>query len=141
MKQNTCCKALLVLVLSLVMMLGLAVVSAAAVDANGDHVCDSTPCLVCDIAAKINALPDAANITVDNAAAVTEQIHAIDRVKMDLTDEQYDELLTVVATRPNGSGYGLDEPVRYMEAVEKVVSLNAGGSLYAQKSYAVGSTQ
>lgn len=141
MKQNTCCKALLVLVLSLVMMLSLAVVSAAAVDANGDHVCDSTPCLVCDVAAKINALPDAANITVDNAAAVTEQIHAIDRVKMDLTDEQYDELLTVVATRPNGSGYGLDEPVRYMEAVEKVVSLNAGGSLYITKSYSVGSTQ
>lgn len=141
MKQNTCCKALLVLVLSLVMMLSLAVVSAAAVDANGDHVCDSTPCLVCDVAGKINALPAAGEITVDNAAAVTEQIHAIDRVKVDLTDEQYDELLTVVATRPNGSGYGLDEPVRYMEAVEKVVSLNAGGSLYITKSYSVGSTQ
>ena len=132
-------KGLLALTLSLVMMLSMVTVGWGSVNAQGIHVCDTADCLVCDVADKINALPAKNDITVNNAAAVTEQIHAIDRVKVDLTDDQYDELLTVVATRQNSSGYGLDEPVRYMEAVEKVTSLNAGGSLYVQKKYSVGS--
>lgn len=124
--------------LSLVMCLSLLPMSVFAATGEDDgHICDvpGSYCLVCDVAKKINALPTASEITVDNAAAVTEQIHTIDRIKGNLTDREYNELLTLIEHGDDGSGYGLDVPTRYMQAVTKIRSLTGGGSLYITKAF------
>ncbi len=109
----------------------------SAFAANDVHTCDSangTYCIVCDVAEKINALPAADEITVNNAAKVTDEIHAIDRIKGALTDEQYEELLTLVECGNDGSGYGTDVPARYMEALEKVREFG-GNTLAISKKF------
>ena len=68
------------------------------------HVCTQTPCPVCQVADLINGLPEKSQITIQNAASIIDQIHAIDRLKVELTDEQYDELLTKVAQGVSLSG-------------------------------------
>lgn len=129
-------KRLLALVLTLAMVFGLMSTAVLADDgADATHICGGSDCLVCNVADKINALPASDSITLDNAAAVTDQIHAIDRIKVDLTDSQYEELLTLVDQGDNGSGGGLGVPVRYMEAVEAIRNLTGGGSLYIGKSF------
>ena len=93
-------------------------------------------CIVCKVAAMINALPAKDDITIDNAAAVTDQIHAIDRVKVEIeTNEEYEALLKLVNTTNNGSIAGYDVPQRYVDAVDKVSKLTGGGSLYIQKKF------
>ena len=93
-------------------------------------------CIVCKVAAMINALPAKDDITIDNAAAVTDRIHAIDRVKVEIeTDEEYEALLKLVNTTDNGSIAGYDVPRRYVDAVDKVSQLTGGGSLYIQKKF------
>jgi len=98
------------------------------------HVCTQTPCLVCQVADLINGLPEANEITLENAASVIDRIHAIDRLKVALTDEQYDELLTKVVQGNDGSGYGTGVPLRYSAAVNQVLSLT-GCDLYIQKDF------
>ena len=101
--------------------------SAPAADSN---------CIVCKVAAMINALPAKDDITIDNAAAVTDRIHAIDRVKVEIeTDEEYEALLKLVNTTDNGSVAGYDVPQRYVDAVDKVSQLTGGGSLYITKKF------
>lgn len=82
-----------------------------------EQVCAGTEyCLACDVATKINALPSPDEITIENAAEVTQQIHNIDRIKFNLeTDEEIDEFysrLTEVGE------YGM--PTRYQNAIEKL---------------------
>ena len=108
-------------------------------DATGGHPCDvPEDCLVCTVANMINDLPVAEDININNAASVVQQIHAIDRVKFDLTDDEYTEMMELVETGENGSGGGLDVPTRYTDAVQAVMDLEAGGSLAVVKKYAVG---
>ncbi len=109
----------------------------AAVDADGNHLCAvaESDCIVCDVAHKINSLPEAENITIENAAMVTNAVHEIDRIKGKLTDEEYDELLTLVEQETDESGQGLNVPARYMQAVDVLKRLNAGGSLYVSKKF------
>lgn len=99
------------------------------------HVCTQTPCPVCQVADLINGLPEKSQITIQNAASIIDQIHAIDRLKVELTDEQYDELLTKVAQGNDGSGYGTAVPIRYVEAVDALTSLTGGATLYPVKRF------
>ena len=92
-------------------------------------------CIVCKVAAMINALPAKDEITIDNAAKVIDDIHAIDRIKYDLSDEEYEEMLTLVEEAKDVSGGGLGVPKRYVEAVERINSLTNGGWLLAQKKF------
>lgn len=79
------------------------------------HVCtENEYCLVCDVANQINALPTPEEITIENAAAVTQQIHNIDRIKWEMTDEEFEEFRTLVKVE----NYG--DIVRYNNAVEKL---------------------
>lgn len=131
-------RRILSFVLSALMLTGfLQPTALAAMDGSGHHVCDdpSAYCLVCDVAEKINALPEDADITLSNVAAVTDQIHAIDRIKFDLNDDQYLELLTLVDQGDDGSGGGLGIPVRYIEAVEAVKALGGGGFVLIGKRF------
>lgn len=121
-------KKILSILLSIAMVCSLLPISAlAATDANGVHICENADdCLVCDVAEKINALPD---VTAENAASAMEQLYAIDRIKFDLTDEEYDELLTLV----DAEDYA---PTRYFAAVEGVKQvMDDGASFYIQKSF------
>ena len=94
-------------------------------------------CLVCDVAAKINALPAADDISVDNAAAVIDQIHAIERLTPDIyaddEGENYFELLDLVENGNDGSGYGQDVPLRYINAVTKIRELGGNTLLVSKK--------
>lgn len=92
-------------------------------------------CIVCKVAAMINALPAKNEITIDNAAKVIDDIHAIDRIKYDLSDEEYEEMLTLVEEAKDVSGGGLGVPKRYVEAVERINSLTNGGWLLAKKKF------
>ncbi len=100
-------------------------------------------CLVCDIADKINALPNPENITVENVAAVIDQVHAIDRIKVNLDIiedadgneiDQYEALLTLIETVPPASGIGYPVPAKYADTVAKIREFG-GNSLYVQKSF------
>lgn len=127
--------------MAIVMIIGI----IPAVSAENTHVC-GTPedeyCLVCDIADKINALPIADDITINNAAVVTDQIHAIDRLKVSLDYDDdtvsicddYYELLKLVESGNDGSGFGTNVPVRYKNAVEKVSEFG-GSSLFITKEF------
>ncbi len=127
-------------VLVAVLLLPATVFSAFAVTPK--HSCsDPAVCTVCTVADMINALPDAAQITVDNAAAVTEQIHAIDRVKVELDEDEYDELLTLVDNERPASGFGANVPTRYVKAVETIRNLTGGGSLFVAKVFSTGDTE
>ena len=98
------------------------------------HCATPDDCLVCEVAGMINALPEANEIAESNATAVIEQIHAIDRIKGGLSDEQYDELLQWVETGENGSGQGLDVPKRYVDAVAAIQNFG-GNSLAVDKKF------
>ena len=115
-------------VLSAAFLTGGGVISASASQTN-DHALCQEYCLVCDVAEKVNALPDASEITLENALAVTQQIHNIDRIKFDMTDEEYDEFALLVQKE----GYG--HVVKYENAVDAIRKLNAGNSLYVQKKF------
>ena len=97
--------------------------------------CTQNGCPVCEVAGKINALPEADAITADNAAAVIEQIHAIDRIKTALTDDAYEALLQQVETQADTSGGGLAVPKRYTEALERATNLTGAGSLVVLKKF------
>lgn len=88
------------------------------------HVDHTSPyCLACDVEAKIQALPDTENITLQNAAQVLDQIHAIDRIKFDLTDQAYEAVIK-------------DDVQRYHEAVAKIETLT-GVRLTIDKSFSI----
>lgn len=127
-------KKILLFLLTFLTVLYLIPSALAADEAHNCNMSEEDYCIVCDVAQKINALPAADDITVNNAAVVTDKIHAIDRIKGELTDEQYEELLTLVDCGNDGSGYGTDVPVRYMEALEKIRELG-GNSLYVAKKF------
>jgi len=135
-------KNLLSILMIFALVITLTPVTYLQADAANTHSCgNADSCKVCNIAEMINDLPSATSINVNNAAKVVEQIHSIDRVKSDLTDDEYDELLTLVDSKNDGSGYGVNVPTLYVEAVKKVNELNAGGSLYVTKSYSVGNNE
>ncbi len=116
------------------------VTSSTALAATTDHsLCenDSEYCLVCDVAEKVNAIPNAEDITIDNAAKVMQQINDIDRIKFDLSDDEYDELLELVDTQPNASGNGLHDIAKYVNAVNKIKELT-GVKLAISKSLNLG---
>ncbi len=123
-------KKLLTLVMIAAMVLGMMTAAAAA---DGDAIEHQLHdgCGVCQLADMINMLPEKEDITLDNATAVINQIHAIDRSKYDLLNgvygdeaEAYDLLLTLVDSQPNSTGFdGTNEPRKYVEAVEKIRSL------------------
>ena len=125
-------KRMLSMLLAIVMVVGMLPVEALAMDAA--HTCGGD-CLVCRVADSINALPAADEITAENAAAVIDAIHAIDRIKVELTDDEYDELLTLVDQGENEAGGGLGVPVRYMEAVEAIRAFG-GNTLAITKKFA-----
>lgn len=89
----------------------------------------SSGCLPCRVKAMLLALPEADAITIENAAAVTEQLHAIDRIKFDLDDNDPYDMSDV---HPHTT--------RYFAAVEKIRQLT-GANLLITKSFALpGST-
>ena len=96
---------------------------------------DCGDCLVCEVAVMINDLPVAEDITEENAAAVIDQIHAIDRIKFDLTDEEYEELLLLVDQGEDDSGGGLGVPVRYMDTMAAILALEDGAEFYISKEF------
>lgn len=108
-------KKILSVLLSIAMVCSMLPISAlAATDANGVHICENAgDCLVCEVADKINALPD---VTAESAAAAMEQLYAIDRIKFDLTDDEYDELLTLVDVE----NYA---PARYFDTIDALLAL------------------
>ena len=77
-------------------------------------------------------MPEARDISAENAAEVTDTLHAIDCVKFELTDEEYDELLSLVTTAENNNG-GLPVPKAYMEALNAIVNLDDGCSFHISK--------
>ncbi len=115
-------KKVLAIVLSAVMMLSLMPMAFAS-DAHNCN--DAKDCLVCYLAELINSLPEAKEISVDNAAEVTDTLHAIDCVKFDLSDAEYDDLMTLVVNKESDIG-GLPAPKAYMEALNAVVNLQEG---------------
>lgn len=122
-------KKFMVIILSVLMAFSV-IPMAFAQDA---HNCvDADNCLVCCIAELINSLPEAKDISAENAAQVTETIHAVDCVKFELTDEEYDELLSLVVTAENNNG-GLPVPKAYMEALNAIVNLDDGCSFHISK--------
>ena len=80
------------------------------------HVCDESGyCLPCDVATRINTLPNPEDITIENAAEITEQIHTIDRLKYEMSDEEVEifySLLTEV------DAYYM--PTRYANAIARL---------------------
>lgn len=97
------------------------------------HACDKDDdCLVCYIAELINSLPAAEEITAENAAKVTDTLHAIDCVKFDLSDAEYEELMTLVAAEESDIG-GMAVPKAYTQALNAIVNLEEGCELYISK--------
>ncbi len=94
---------------------------------------ESDYCLVDDIASKINALPEDKDVKVENAAWVIDQIHAIDRLKVELTEGQYEELLALIESGDDGSGFSV-VPMRYARVVDAIQKLG-GNSLLVTKKY------
>ena len=113
---------------------GVTALSAGAVELNPHADCNlqNEYCLVCDVANKVNALPLAEEITVENAAEVTQQIHDIDRIKYDLTDDEFEELRALVEVE----NYG--DVVRYDEAVHAVQNVQGGAWFVVTKSFDLG---
>lgn len=102
--------------------------------AEESHTACEGYCLVCDLAGKINALPASHEITADNLAETIQQINDIDRIKFNLTDEQFYELTTLVETHDDG----VDSNVitRYASAVDKARELSGSGvNLVIAKSF------
>ena len=94
-------------------------------------------CLVCDLAGKINALPEAEDITTQNLASVIQQINDIDRIKYDLTDEEFEELTLLVETHDDGVESNVI--TRYATAVDKARELSGSGVNFAiAKSFNLG---
>lgn len=104
--------------LFLTALLALSLLPMTAFAASTHASCTGNSCLVCEVADRINALPKADKITAENAAEVMERLHAIDRIKFDLSDDQYEELLTLVDQGDNGFSdcfrvwHGRDEQAR-----------------------------
>lgn len=94
---------------------------------------DCDGCLVCEVADMINDLPDAEDITEENAAAVIDQIHAIDRVKFDLTDDEYLELMELIELET--PDFGMAVPARYQAAVAAILALEDGAEFYISKEF------
>ncbi len=122
-------KKVIAIVLSAIMMLSL-MPTAFASDA---HNCNDTKdCLVCHLAELINSLPEAEKISAENAAEVTDILHAIDCMKFDLSDAEYDELMTLVVNQESAIG-GLPAPKAYMEALNAIVNLQEGCTFLISK--------
>lgn len=58
---------------------------------ESSQLCSGEDCLACTAAALVNDLPDPDDITIENAAAVMEQINQIDRMKSQLDTETPDD--------------------------------------------------
>ena len=101
-------KRTLSLLVAACLIMALVPTAAFAAAPHCDKAADD--CIVCKVAAMINKLPDSNEVTIANAAAVTEQIPAIDRIKVELSDDEYLELLTLVEEGTNGQGQGLGIP-------------------------------
>lgn len=102
---------------------------------HSDCDLDNEYCLVCDVAKKVNSLPNAQDITIDNAARVIQQINDIDRIKYNLSDSEFLQLTTLVDTHSNG----VDNFVitKYQNAVDTVRELT-GVNLVISKSFDLG---
>ncbi len=134
MTRNSRFRLTTVIIVVLAMILSVFSIAVYAQEISTDHsFCaeNGEYCLVCDVAAKVNALPDVDDITIDNAATVIQQINDIDRIKYDMTDYEYDEFEKLVET----SGYG--NVTRYISAVEKINALS-GVDLTIQKKLNLG---
>lgn len=134
MKQK---RKVLAILVAFAMLIGGLPVSGLEANAAQKHCNNSDDCTVCTIAEMINELPAAKDIDVNNAAAVVEQIHAIDRIKVELSDDEYEEMIKLVDAENDGSGYGVDVPTKYLDAIKAINDLNAGGSLAVTKKYLV----
>ena len=105
--------------------------------AEGEHQNCEGYCLVCDLAEKINALPNAEEVNIDNLAEVIQQINDIDRIKYDLTDEQFEELTALVETHDDGVDHNVI--TRYSLALNKARELTGAGINFAiAKSFYMG---
>lgn len=105
--------------------------------AEGEHQNCEGYCLVCDLAEKINVLPNPVDINVDNLAGVIQQINNIDRIKYDLTDEQFEELTALVETHDDGVDHNVI--TRYSLALDKARELSGCGVNFAiAKSFYMG---
>ncbi len=103
-------------------------------NANSHANCNSSGmyCLVCDVAGKINTLPNTQDINIDNAISVIQQINDIDRIKFALSDNEFTELVSLVDTYSNG----VDNFVitKYQNAIDVVRELT-GVNLAISKSF------
>ncbi len=117
---------------------GITNLSQASADGNKHDGCAQSAeyCLVCDVAEQINALPDPEEITVENAADAIQQIHNIDRIKYDLSDDEFDELTTLVEM--DTSYYGVGRIVKYYDAIDALNNLESGTSLQIAKMIVLG---
>lgn len=105
--------------------------------AEGEHQNCEGYCLVCDLAEKINALPNVEDINMDNLAGVIQQINNIDRIKYDLTDEQFEELTALVETHDDGVDHNVI--TRYSLVLDKARELSGSGVNFAiSKSFYMG---
>ncbi len=88
--------------------------------------------LIAEVRSKIDALPEAENITIENAAVVTSQIQEIDQIKFDLTDADYEELIRRTDAWSGGE-YG-ERPAKYFAACKALIKLqNSSGQLVMRK--------
>jgi len=125
-------KRTLSLLVAACLIMALVPTAAFAAAPHCDKAADD--CIVCKVAAMINALPN--EVTIANAAAVTEQIHAIDRIKVELSDDEYLELLTLVEEGTNEQGQGLGIPKKYFDTLDALTKVGGGGSLFIVKKFA-----
>ncbi len=117
---------------------GITNLSQASADGSTHGSCAQSAeyCLVCDVAEQINALPDPSDITLENAAETIQQIHNIDRIKYDLSDDEFDELTELVDV--DTSYYGIGRIVKYYDAIDALNNLQGGVSLQISKMIVLG---
>ncbi|MBQ9730381.1 MAG: hypothetical protein IJV80_06195 [Clostridia bacterium] len=118
--------------------LGTAAVTASAAEPVLHPSHTEGYCLACDVAEQINALPAASDITLDNAAAVTQQIHNIDRIKFGLSDAEFSEMVDYLSVELTDTGFGVGEVTKYEEAIDAVESLVGGSWFAVQKKFDLG---
>ncbi|MBQ2829466.1 MAG: S-layer homology domain-containing protein [Oscillospiraceae bacterium] len=130
--------AALALVVAVLPLVGL----DGAADEPRHQYCIGDECGVCELADMIYSLPaDTSEITLENAAQVLDQLHAIDRMKYDAflpyeyDDDVFDTVYMAFAELCGGVGYG-GMPTRFSAALDKIndLGMNDGGWVLIDKS-------